>query len=364
MNINFSPLADELKTSVDNIEKAIELLDDGNTIPFITRFRKDATGGLNEKQLLRIQQVASRLKALEERRSFVIRTIESQDKLSDKLREQITSATSLREIEDAYLPFKPRKQSLATTARQAGLEPFAQSVLEGEQSIEALAEQAVNFVRVDKNIASTEEVFDGVGHIIAEEFSNDGELRAQLREIFWNTGRLVSTRIEEKPVADVATEPSESAHTEVASKPTEVTTTASMKPAEGPAESAPLVAVAPEPATTDSEPADATPETELTSPESTTSGQDSNSVAPTSDSTEKAPPAEVVSSPEPDAPSASENTSPGPGTASANNEEVSDSEPGSGEEFRFGFDIPNRSNDCRSNDCRSNDCRSRAFRAS
>ena len=118
MNIDLAIVARDLKLPPDQIQKTVELLDEGNSIPFITRFRKDQTGGLNEQQILGIKQRVAQLRALAERKGFVVKSIESQGKLTDELKTLIEKATSNRKLEDLYHPFKPKKQSRATVARQ------------------------------------------------------------------------------------------------------------------------------------------------------------------------------------------------------------------------------------------------------
>ncbi len=216
MTIDLSTISRELKKPVEQIETAVKLLDEGNTIPFITRFRKDQTGGLNEEQLLVVKQSVTRLRALADRRAFILKSIESQDKLTDKLKTAIEAAGSSRELEDLYLPYKPKKQSLATVARQNGLEPLANDIYEGREPDKDLASRATDFVRVDKNLNTIDDVILGVGHILAERFSDHIELRNELREIIHSQGKL-STRLiavqdgNESATAQSATKPLRSA---------------------------------------------------------------------------------------------------------------------------------------------------------
>ncbi len=206
MTHEIAALAREMKKPVEFIQAAVELLDEGNTIPFITRFRKDQTGGLNEDQLVTIKQRLARQRALEERRAYILKSIEAQGKLDDALRRKIEQANSPRKLEDLYLPFKPRKQSLAATARQQGLEPLANDIFEGRSPDIDLATRATDFVRVDKGLSTVDEVIQGVQHILAERFADRGDLRSQLREILWKTGKLCSTSTAEgatKPATNI-----------------------------------------------------------------------------------------------------------------------------------------------------------------
>ena len=195
MSIDLTAIGRDLKKPIENIESAVKLLDDGNTIPFITRFRKDQTGGLNEEQLLQIKTAVSKLRALAERKAFVSKSIDSQGKLTDKLTKQIEAASTSRKLEDIYLLFKPKKQTLATTARQQGLEPLALDIFEGREPEKDLATRATDFVRVDKNLSSVDEVIAGVGHILAEKFSDNMSLRNELRAII-SKGKIETHLIE------------------------------------------------------------------------------------------------------------------------------------------------------------------------
>ena len=192
MTIDLASLGRELKKPVENVQSAIDLLDAGNTIPFITRFRKDQTGGLNEEQLLLIKQSVARLRALADRRTFIRKSIESQEKLTDSIAKALDAAQSSRELEDIYLPFKPKKQTLATVARQNGLEPLANDIFAGREPEKDLATRATDFVRVDKQLNSVDEVIAGVGHILAERFSDNVELRIKLRKLIRQNGKLTT----------------------------------------------------------------------------------------------------------------------------------------------------------------------------
>ena len=119
-----------LETPLRQIQATVELLDEGNTVPFITRYRKDQTGGLDEEQIREIQGRLAKLRLLAERKQTILRSIESQGKLTEKLTKQILGATTSKRLEDLYLPFKPKKQTLATLARSRGLEPLAREILE------------------------------------------------------------------------------------------------------------------------------------------------------------------------------------------------------------------------------------------
>ena len=242
MKVDLAIVARDLKLPPEKIEKTVELLDSGNTIPFITRFRKDLTGGLNEQQILAVKQRVAQLRALGERKAFIVKSIESQNKLTDEIKSLINRASSSRRLEDLYLPFKPKKQSRASLARQQGLEPLAEDIFSGSTPDLDLATRATDFVRVDKGLNSVDEVIKGVGDLLAERFAENDELRSSLRKIMWNEGKLTTKSVqpaepkseEAKPAKD---KPAESNSGE--SKPVEAKASIS-KPAETkPAETKP-----------------------------------------------------------------------------------------------------------------------------
>jgi uncharacterized protein len=221
LKIDFSIVARDLKLPPEKIAKTVELLDAGNTIPFVTRFRKDLTGGLNEQQILAIKQRVSQLRALAERKSFVLKSVDSQGNLSEDLALQINKATTSRRLEDLYLPFKPQKQSRAALARQQGLEPLADDILQANSPDVEIATRATEFVRVDKGLNSVDDVIKGVGDLLAEKFSGNDELRSKLRRIMWSDGKLAAESIikpEQKQEAEAASAPASegSAASEVA----------------------------------------------------------------------------------------------------------------------------------------------------
>ncbi len=211
MKIDLAIVARDLKLPPEKIEKTVELLDAGNTIPFITRFRKDLTGGLNEQQILAIKQRVAQLRALSERKSFVLKSIESQGKLTGELKTQIKIATTSRRLEDLYLPFKPKKQSRASIARQRGLEPLADDIFLATSPDVDIATRATEFVRVDKGLNSVDDVIKGVGDLLAERFSENDELRSTLRKIMWTDGKLTTqSLVIQETAADPGPAPGES----------------------------------------------------------------------------------------------------------------------------------------------------------
>lgn len=195
MAVDFGQLARELGLGAEQIQRTVGLLDDGNTVPFITRYRKDQTGGLDEEQIRRIQQVVATQRMLAERKVTILKSIESQGKLTPELAEQINSTTSTKRLEDLYLPYKPKKQTLATLARERGLEPLAEEVLSGDPAAFDLPARAQFFVNPDRQLKGLADVLQGVGHLLAERFSERADLRGRLRKILWKTGKLVTSAV-------------------------------------------------------------------------------------------------------------------------------------------------------------------------
>src|ERR687897_568219 len=132
--IDYGRLTRELGLDASAISRTVALLDDGNTVPFITRYRRDETGGLDEEQIGRIRTSVSKLRQLEERKHTILRSIESQHALTDELRQQIERADSVKRLEDLYLPYRPKKQTLATKAREQGLGPLADEILRQDKA--------------------------------------------------------------------------------------------------------------------------------------------------------------------------------------------------------------------------------------
>ena len=211
IKIDVSIIARDLKLAPQNVEAALNLLDQGNTIPFVTRFRKDLTGGLNENQLLEVNKRAAKLRALAERKATILRAIESQNGLTDDIRKQIEKTTSSRRLEDLYLPFKTKKQTKAAVARQQGLLPLANEILESKTTDADLATRATEFVRVDKGLESVDAVIKGVSDLISESLAENETLRASLRTLYRDTAKLSSRLIKVDPPAAQtnATEPEE-----------------------------------------------------------------------------------------------------------------------------------------------------------
>ena len=206
VTIDLRHVARGLDFPLRQVQAVVELLDEGNTVPFITRYRKDQTGGLDEEQIREIQDRLSKMRLLAERKQTVLRSIEAQGKLTEKLAKQILGATTTKRLEDLYLPFKPKKQTLATLARFRGLEELATEILEAAPSALDLDARSRDFANPDRQVPSGADALLGAGHILAEQFSERADLRQRLREILQKSGKIVTTQIvsESPPVAPEA----------------------------------------------------------------------------------------------------------------------------------------------------------------
>ncbi|MBK5960928.1 RNA-binding transcriptional accessory protein [Rhodoplanes elegans] len=183
-------IAEELEVREPQVAAAVELLDGGATVPFIARYRKEATGALDDSQLRTLEERLRYLRELEERRAAILESIKSQGKLDDALEAQILAADSKARLEDIYLPFKPKRRTKAEIAREAGLAPLAEQLLaDPTNDPQALA---ATFVNPDKNVADAAAALDGARAILVERFAEDADLIGKLREALWSTGRLVS----------------------------------------------------------------------------------------------------------------------------------------------------------------------------
>lgn len=194
--IDLTGVARDLGLDPRQVEAVVDLLGAGNTVPFITRYRKDQTGGLDEEQIRQVQARVTQLRLLAERKQTILRSIEGQGKLTPELAAAIEEANTTKRLEDLYLPYKPKKQTLATLARQRGLELLAQEIIGAAPECADLDARARDFVNPDRGVPTAADALLGAGHILAEQFSERAALRQRLREILTRTGQLVSTRIE------------------------------------------------------------------------------------------------------------------------------------------------------------------------
>src|SRR5271168_1819640 len=176
-HLDLSRIAQDLQIRKLQVEAVVQLLDEGNTIPFITRYRKERTGGLDEEVLRIIQERVGLLRHLAERKQTILRTIANQGRLTDDLRAAILAADNPKRLEDLYLPFKPKKRTAATAAREKGLEPFALAIWNSDPTVANLGEFATSMVNPEKELASPEDVLTGAGHIIAEMIAESADVR-------------------------------------------------------------------------------------------------------------------------------------------------------------------------------------------
>jgi len=219
VTIDLRHVARGLNIPLRQVQPVVELLDEGNTVPFITRYRKDQTGGLDEEQVRQIQSRLTKLRLLAERKQTILRSIEAQDKLTEELAKQILAAGTTKRLEDLYLPYKPKKQTLATLARSRGLEPLAREIFEADPLCADLDARAADYMSIDRPISSPADALLGAGHILAEQFSESPEVRQRLREILHISGKLVSTRIGSEPKEPAEKPAGSTAATEPASEP-------------------------------------------------------------------------------------------------------------------------------------------------
>lgn len=189
-------IAAELKVRPAQVNAAVELLDGGATVPFIARYRKEATDGLDDIQLRELETRLAYLRELEERRAAVLKSIDEQGKLTPALRAAIEAAPTKQELEDLYLPYKPRRRTKGMIAREAGLEPLADKLF-SDPSLEPLAE-AMAFVNADAGFADAHAVLDGVRDLLAERWAEDAALVGKLREWLWAEGLFQSKLVEGK----------------------------------------------------------------------------------------------------------------------------------------------------------------------
>ncbi|MGW5421191.1 Tex family protein [Streptomyces sp. NPDC003943] len=183
-------IAEELGVRERQVKAAVELLDGGSTVPFIARYRKEATEMLDDAQLRTLEERLRYLRELEDRRTAVLDSVREQGKLTPELEAQILAADTKARLEDIYLPFKPKRRTKAQIAREAGLEPLAEGLL-ADPSVEPQAAAAA-FVDADKGVADAAAALEGARAILTERFSEDADLIGELRERMWGRGRLVA----------------------------------------------------------------------------------------------------------------------------------------------------------------------------
>ena len=189
-------ISDELGVRQSQTEAVVKLIDEGNTIPFIARYRKEATGALNDEQLRHLDERLRYLRSLEERKAAVIASIEEQGMLTEELKDKIDKASTLVAVEDLYRPYKPKKKTRASIARQKGLEGLA-IIISLQRTNRSIEEEALSFVSEEKGVADVKEAISGALDIIAENISDDAQYRTYIRKLSMKEG-LISSQAKDK----------------------------------------------------------------------------------------------------------------------------------------------------------------------
>lgn len=183
-------IASELQARAEQVDAAVRLLDEGNTVPFIARYRKEVTGGLDDTQLRQLETRLGYLRELEERRQSILKSIGDQGKLTDELSSAITNTLSKTELEDLYLPYKPRRRTRGMIAIEAGLEPLADRLWQDPSNNPE--QLAAGYIDADKGVADTKAALDGARYILMERFAEDATLLAKVRDYLWKNAHLVA----------------------------------------------------------------------------------------------------------------------------------------------------------------------------
>ena len=190
-------LAAELGVKAHQVEAAVKLIDEGNTIPFIARYRKEATGSLNDEVLRNLYERLMYLRNLEEKKAQVLSSIEEQGKLTEELRIAITDAQTMVAVEDLYRPYRPKRRTRATIAKEKGLDALA-NIIRLQQTKRTIEEEAAAFVDPEKGVADVQEAIAGAQDILAESISDEADYRTWIRKYTMKHGRLVSAAKDEK----------------------------------------------------------------------------------------------------------------------------------------------------------------------
>ena len=189
MNIG-KVIADELNIKEWQVEKAIELIDEGNTIPFISRYRKEVTGSLNDEQLRSLDERLTYLRNLEEKKASILATIEEQGKLTDELKKQIEDAMTMVVLEDLYRPYRPKRRTRATVAKEKGLEGLA-NIIALQMTKKTIEEEAKAYISEEKEVNTVEDAIAGAKDILAENYADEAEYRKVIRDLTREKGRII-----------------------------------------------------------------------------------------------------------------------------------------------------------------------------
>ena len=198
MNSIEERLAKELEIKLSQVQNVIQLLDDGNTVPFISRYRKEVTGGISDEILRKLNERLIYLRNLEERKADVIRLIQEQNKFTEEIGKALEKAQTLTEVEDIYRPYKPKKRTRSTIAQAKGLKPLAELIMNGKVQ-SSVEEEALKYVDEEKGVKSSEEAIQGALDIIAENISDEAKYRKYIRELVIREGNIESKGSSEEP---------------------------------------------------------------------------------------------------------------------------------------------------------------------
>lgn len=188
--IDLGRIAQDLQIRKVQVESVVQLLDEGNTVPFVTRYRKERTGGLNEVQIREIQGRVQKIRDLNDRKQTILKAVESQGKLTEELKEAIRQTESPKKLEDLYLPYKPKKRTKASEAREKGFEPLALRVWNRDETLGDIVEAASEFLNPEKGVETTDQVLEGVRYILAEAISELALIRDSARKVVWRFGKI------------------------------------------------------------------------------------------------------------------------------------------------------------------------------
>lgn len=185
-------LVEETGLQLNQVSQTVNLLEEGSTVPFIARYRKEATGELDEVQIRLVQERLNYVKELEDRRQTILKSIEDQGKLSPELKIQILNCRQKTDLEDLYLPYKPKRRTKATIAKEQGLEPLAEQIMQTTAAQSELESLASAFVDADNDVPDTGAALTGAGYILAERFADEAKARAAVRDLTWDRGLFCS----------------------------------------------------------------------------------------------------------------------------------------------------------------------------
>ena len=192
-------MALELGVAIKQVTATVELLDDGATVPFLARYRKEVTGGLDEVVITSIRDCVAQLRELDKRRAAILTSLEEQGNLTDSLQKQVQAATSMTALEDLYLPYRPKRRTRAMIAKERGLEPLAQGLWAQDAQLDVVAE-AGKFLNPEQGVETVDEALAGARDIMAEWISEDQQARASMRALFLEQGKFKTTGMRGKDV--------------------------------------------------------------------------------------------------------------------------------------------------------------------